>query len=278
MSERTVAQLLAQSRAQIAHGDNDALAEARMLLAHAAGLPRDRLFELTSERLDAPLIARYHALLARRAAREPMSHILGRRAFWTSDFIVTPDVLDPRPDTETLVAAALEVPFDRLLDLGTGSGAILLSLLKERPQARAEGTDLSEPALQVARRNAQALGVARRAQLYRSDWFDAVRGHFDLITSNPPYIAQDEMAALAPELAHEPRMALTDGADGLTAYRAITAGAGDHLAPRGWLMVEIGPTQGALVLAMFQHAGLVNCAVRQDLDHRDRVVIGQKQA
>ena len=213
-------------------------------------------------------------LAARRAAGEPMSHILGYRDFWEHRFEVTADVLDPRPDTETLVAAALEAPFSRVLDLGTGSGCILLSLLAARNHATGLGTDLSEAALAVAGRNARRLGVQDRAALIRSDWWQAVTGSFDLIVSNPPYIAADEMAALQPELSYEPRMALTDEGDGLSAYRVLVSGVPAHLAPGGRLMVEIGPSQGAEVAAMFEAAGLESVEIRPDIDGRDRVVIG----
>jgi len=213
-------------------------------------------------------------MVARRCRGEPMSHILGYRDFWEHRFEVTADVLDPRPETETLVAAALEDGFERVLDLGTGTGCILLSLLAARPAARGTGTDLSQAALAVAARNAERLGVAERVALVLSDWWNAVDGPFDLIVSNPPYIAADEMAGLQRELAFEPRMALTDGADGLTAYRAIVAGAPARLAPGGRLMLEIGPTQGPAVRALMQAAGLERVRIAPDLDGRDRVVIG----
>lgn len=218
----------------------------------------------------------FEIALAQRLARKPVSQIIGRRAFWRHDFTVTPDVLDPRPDTETLVAAALEVPFARVLDLGTGSGCILISLLADRPSARGAGVDLSDAALAVARGNADRLGVADRAEFVRSDWCAGVSGRFDLIVSNPPYIAAEEMAALQPEVRdHEPHMALTDGGDGLSVYRRLAQEAPAHLMPGGWLMVEIGPTQGAAVCAVFQAAGLETVSIRPDLDGRDRVVLAQ---
>lgn len=204
-----------------------------------------------------------------------MSHLLGYRDFWSYRFKVTPDVLDPRPETETLIEAALAQPFDSVLDLGTGSGCILLTLLAERGGATGIGVDASPAALRVAEQNAAALGVADRCALEVSDWYAGVGGTFDLIVSNPPYIAAGEMSGLAPELSHEPRMALTDEADGLSCYRIITAGARAHLVPGGWLMVEIGPTQGAAVLQMFDAAGLTDVQIRTDLDGRDRVVIGR---
>ncbi|SMX31906.1 peptide chain release factor N(5)-glutamine methyltransferase [Octadecabacter ascidiaceicola] len=220
----------------------------------------------------------FRALVARRAQREPMSHLTGCRDFYEHRFEVSADVLDPRPDTEALVIAALEKPFERVLDLGTGSGCILLSLLAARKNAIGFGTDLSEAALNVAKRNFDRLELAveDRANFLRSDWFQNVEGTYDLIVSNPPYIASDEMAGLAPELSYEPRMALTDEGDGLSCYRIIAASAPEHLNAGGWLMVEIGLTQGAAVRAMFEAAGLQNVEVRPDLDGRDRVVVGQK--
>lgn len=247
--------------------------DARLLLAHAAGVDRGRLTLILPDPLPDDAGAAFRAAIARRARREPVSHILGGRNFFDRWFVVTSDVLDPRPETETLVAAALTRPFATLLDLGTGSGAIGLTLLAERAGATGVGTDLSAAALHVAAQNAAALGLAERLRLIRSDWYEGVTGRFDLIVSNPPYIAASEMAGLAPELRrHEPRIALTDEADGLTAYRVLAAGALDHLTPGGWLMVEIGPTQGAAVAELFAAAGLVAVSILPDLDGRDRVV------
>ena len=247
--------------------------EAKLLLVKATG---KELHNLAMSDFNEAAMGRYIALCERRQAREPMSHLLGTRAFWKHDFIVSKDVLDPRPETETLVQAALDVPFARVLDLGTGSGCILISLLDERPDATGVGADLSLGALEVAANNAMALGVYERCDVIVSDWFKAVEGTFDLIVSNPPYIALDEMADLSAEVLHEPRMALTDEGDGLACYCIIADGAGVHLNGGGWLMVEIGPTQGAAVLAMFEGAGLINTEIRSDLDGRDRVVLGQK--
>lgn len=270
----TLAQLAGQGAERLAGaGIADPAREARLLLAAATGMPASRLMLEMSETAAPEAAVRFEAMLRRRQARAPMSHILGTRAFFDHEFRVTPDVLDPRPETETLVRAALDLPFRRVLDLGTGSGAILLSLLAARPEAAGLGTDMSEAALAVARDNAARLGTENCA-FALSDWFSAVTGRFDLIVSNPPYIAEAEMAGLAPELAHEPRMALTDGADGLSAYRAITVGAPAHLAPGGRLLVEIGWRQGAEVSAMFAAAGFREVAILPDLDGRDRVVSG----
>ncbi|WP_343069984.1 peptide chain release factor N(5)-glutamine methyltransferase [Jannaschia sp. Os4] len=248
----------------------DPAGDLRRLMAHHApgAFPDD----------DLPDPAGWARLVEARAARVPVSHLVGRRAFWRHDFAVTGDVLDPRPETEMLVAAALEAPFARVVDLGTGSGAILGSLLAGRPDATGVGTDLSDAALAVAARNLAALGVDGRATLLRADWWEGVEGRFDLIVSNPPYIAAAEMAGLAPELAHEPRMALTPGGDGLDAYRAIAAGAAARLAPGGRILLEIGPTQAGAVSRLLREAGLGEIGVKPDLDGRDRVVFGRNTA
>ena len=261
-----------------AAGVAEAARDARWLLAHALDVAPDRL---TLELGDAAALtpdqaARWQAALSARAARQPVAQITGRRAFWGRDFIVTRDTLDPRPETETLVARALEAPFARLLDLGTGTGCIGLTLLAERPAALGLLTDASPRALAVAQDNARALGLTDRVGFLVSDWFADVRGGFDLIVSNPPYIAEAEMAGLAPDVREwEPRAALTPGGDGLGAYRAIAAGAGAHLAPGGRLLVEIGPSQGAAVAAILTGAGLSGLGIARDLDGRDRVVFAR---
>ncbi|MCO8145402.1 peptide chain release factor N(5)-glutamine methyltransferase [Rhodovulum tesquicola] len=263
--------LAAAVRALTEVGIPDAPRDARRLLAHALGIAPGRLTLVLPDPLPPESAARFEAAIARRVAREPVSHITGTRAFYGRDFRVCPDVLDPRPETETLIAAALAAPFGRVLDLGTGSGCILLTLLAERPDSKGIGADISEPALAVARDNARALGIERAAFL-QADWFRGISGRFDLIVSNPPYIAASEMPGLAPELAHEPRTALTDEGDGLSAYRAIARGAVAHLDPGGRLIVEIGPTQGAAVCALLRAAGLEIVAIHADLDGRDRAV------
>lgn len=261
-----------------AAGIDNAAREARLLLAYASGLSAVRL-GVEMDAVAAPdTVQRFKAALTRRCAREPMSHITGRRLFFNHEFRVTPDVLDPRAETETLVQAALSRDFARVLDLGTGSGAILLSLLAEQSGAVGTGTDISDAALAVARENAARLDLTDRCDLIRSDWFGDVAGQFDLIVSNPPYIGEAEMPDLAPELSFEPRLALTDGADGLSAYRAICAGVRAHLVANGWLMVEIGWKQGGDVVALFELAGLVDVGILPDLDGRDRVVKGRAPA
>ena len=260
-------------------GVPDAPRDARWLLAAAAGVPRDRLSVLAGDALDPMARERLDDMLARRVKRIPVSQIVGEKSFYGRDFHVDADVLTPRPETETLVALALSEPFARVLDMGTGSGAILVTLLAERPQARGVGTDISAKAALIAGRNAARHGVADRITLPLSDWWRDVGSLYDLIVSNPPYIAADEMDALMPEVRdHEPREALTDEGDGLSAYRSITAGALDHLTPGGRLIVEIGPSQGQAIQDMFKAAGLVEVQVHPDLDGRDRVVIGRKPA
>ncbi|WP_127105719.1 peptide chain release factor N(5)-glutamine methyltransferase [Pararhodobacter zhoushanensis] len=272
----SAAEALRAAVAQLAAaGVPDPTRDARLLLAHAMGIAPDRVTLHLADTLTPDASARYADALARRAARHPVSHITGQRLFWGRSFRVTPDVLDPRPETETLIAEALSRPFTRVLDLGTGSGAILLTLLAERPLATGLATDLSPAALTVAQANAQALALTPRARFALSDWFASVEGRFDLIVSNPPYIAEAEMTALSPEVLHEPRMALTPGGDGLAPYRAIARDAPSRLTPGGRLMVEIGPTQGAQVAELFAGAGLQAVRILPDLDGRDRVVSAQ---
>lgn len=272
---RTVDQSLRAAVQALAEaGIPDAAADARHLLAHALGVSRDRLILIGPDPMPIEAQESLDRLLARRIAREPVARITGQRLFWGRSFAVTPDVLDPRADTETLIATALEgAAPSRLLDLGTGSGAIALTLLAEWPQARAVATDISPAALAVAARNASALDVADRLELLLSDWFTGITGRFDLILSNPPYIAADEMSGLAPEvLLHDPSMALSPGGDGLAPYRIIAAQASAYLAPEGRVMVEIGWKQGAAVKAIFASAGWRDLRLIRDMEGRDRVL------
>lgn len=266
-------------------GIADAATDARHLLAHALGVGRDRLILMGPQSMPPDAIARLEKGVARRIAREPVSRIIGKRLFWGRDFVISPDVLDPRADTETLIATALDGPRPaRLLDLGTGSGAIALTLLAQWPGATGVATDISPAALAVAAQNATALGVMDRLELTLSDWFDALphgaASHgFDLIVSNPPYISQSEMAQLAPEVGlHDPALALSPGGDGLTPYRIIAAQAARYLSPQGRVIVEIGWTQGPAVMAIFASAGWQNLQLIPDLEGRDRVILAQRLA
>lgn len=258
-------------------GIEDGARDARVLLAHALGIGHDRLTLKLQDEMTSPQEALYDEALTARMARQPVAQIIGRRLFWGLSFRVTRDTLDPRPETETLVAEALKEPFLKVLDLGTGTGCILLSCLKDMPMARGLGTDISDAALQVAIGNTRDLGLEARARFRRSDWFDKVTGAYDLIVSNPPYIATEEMPQLVPEVRDwEPHQALTPGGDGLDAYRAIARGAPARLLPGGRLLVEIGPTQGVAVSVLFRSAGLEDIRVLPDMDGRDRVVAARK--
>ena len=260
-----------------AGGIEDAGLDARVLLAHALGLAQDRLtLHLPDQMTDAQSQA-YEAAILARLSRQPVAQIIGQRQFWGLNFRVTPDTLDPRPDTETLVAEALKAPFVNMLDLGTGTGCILLACLQSAPLAQGLGVDVSAAALAVAKGNAQSLGLGARALFRGSDWFSTVKERFDLIVSNPPYIAADEMAGLAPEVRDwEPHLALTPGGDGLEPYRIIAREAPSHLVEGGRLLVEIGPTQATAVSELFAEQGLQNIRVLPDMDGRDRVVSAVK--
>ena len=236
----------------------DPARDARLLLAHAMDITPDRLTLCLTDALPTSAAAHFAAMITARLTHQPIAQIIGRRLFWGRTFRVTKDVLDPRPETETLIAEALKSPAKTILDLGTG-------------------TDISAAALAVAHDNAQALGLVPRATFTLSNWFTALTNRYDLITSNPPYIAADEMSHLSPDvLNHEPHIALTPGGDGLDAYRAIAAGALLHLNPNGRLIVEIGPSQGAAVCAFFRAVGLLTPTIWPDLDGRDRIVVAHR--
>jgi release factor glutamine methyltransferase len=220
--------------------------------------------------------------LSRRERREPVSHILGRKGFWKIMLQVTPDVLTPRPDTETVVEYVLRDFPERaawsILDLGVGSGAIILSILAERPAARGLGVDVSEEALAVARDNAAHLGLAGRLALLRGDWTEGLaEASFDLVVSNPPYIASGVIETLEPEVRdHEPRIALEGGPDGLMHYRRLAPEIMRVLKPGGRFAVEIGYDQKDAVEALFREAGAAGVTTVLDLANRDRVVAGTK--
>jgi release factor glutamine methyltransferase len=207
-----------------------------------------------------------------------MSHILGRREFWSLEFQVTPDVLTPRPDSETLIEAVLDRIKDRsrgvrIADLGVGSGCLLLALLNELPNATGLGIDRSPAALVVARENAKQLGLAARAEWREGDWLHGVSERFDVIVSNPPYIASGTLAALEPELRYEPRAALDGGLDGLDAYRTSAPMLAAALSADGIVALEIGHDQGDAVAAILEQAGLDVRARRADLSGRERCLV-----
>lgn len=256
--------------------------DARLLVEAAADATRVDIVSDPHRILSDEQTARLDDFVARRVRREPVSHILGRKGFWKIMLGVTPDVLTPRPDTETVVEVALrEFPEGapwRVLDLGVGSGAILLALLAERPAARGLGIDVSEEALAVARDNAAHLGLAGRTALLRGDWTAGLdKAGFDLVVSNPPYIATDVIPTLEPEVRdHEPRLALEGGPDGLDHYRLLAPEILRVLKPGGRFVVEIGWDQRQAVEALFREAGAFNIVSVKDLADRDRVVTGLK--
>ena len=255
-------------------GIEDAQVDARMLIGHALHLDSARLIAQSDRILEAREITVISALAARRLKREPVSRILGQKEFWSLPLRVTPDVLVPRPETETVVEAALDfvvrgglrVEKLRILDIGTGSGALLLALLHELSNATGTGTDVSAAALEVARANAAQCRLESRCSFVICDIASGVQGPFDLVVSNPPYIAHDEIASLAPEVRdYDPRVALDGGENGLVGYSAIASDALRLLAPGGQLFVELGAGQEAAVRGLFTKAGLTVDAVRNDL-------------
>jgi release factor glutamine methyltransferase len=267
-------QLLAEAAARL--GDR---AEAGILLAHALGKPRSWLFAHADDPVDAAGIAAFTALVERRAAGEPVAYLVGRRGFWTLDLEVTPATLIPRPETELLVELALaRLPRNgtpRVADLGTGSGAIALAIARECPHAQVLATDASEAALAVARRNAETNGI-RNVAFARSDWFAALaEERFDLVVSNPPYIAADDPHLALGDLRYEPTSALASGSDGLDDIRRIVAGVQEYLARGGWLLFEHGWDQGGAVRGLLEAAGYGEVFTAQDLEQRDRVSGGR---
>ncbi|MEO5614748.1 MAG: peptide chain release factor N(5)-glutamine methyltransferase [Cypionkella sp.] len=260
-----------------AAGIDNAPRDARLLLAFAMGIAPDRLTLHLPDALTNKAESAYAAAITARSNHQPVSQITGQRQFWGRSFKVTPDTLDPRPETEILVAEALSRPFLKLLDLGTGTGCILLSCLADMPMANGTGSDLSAKALDVAKENAATLKLTNRAKFIESDWCSNIHDRFDLITSNPPYISAEEMPNLSPDvLQWEPHAALSPGGDGLDAYRKISAQAPARLMPSGRLLLEIGPTQSAAVTALLHAQGLINIRTLADLDGRDRVICAQK--
>lgn len=276
----TAAEAMAAATSRLrAAGVPEPARDARVLLAHAARVDAARVTLIAPEDIAPDIADRYEHLVALRAVRVPVSHLIGEREFYGRRFKISAEVLDPRPETETLIEAALAEDFARVLDLGTGSGCILVTLLAERQSATGLGTDLSEAACLQASANAVLHGVAERAQILNTDWFEDVEGRYDLIVSNPPYLAAFEMEEAAPELRdHEPRMALTDEGDGLSCYRIIAAQAGSYLTPNGRVICEIGRDQGADVHGIFTREGWSSLTVLPDLDGRDRVIVARNPA
>lgn len=252
--------------------------DARLLFAHALGVDAAQLVTAPERPLDEGERERLAMLLDRRAAREPMAQILGQREFWSLPFAVTPAVLSPRPESETLVAAVLERcrarKRPRVLDLGTGSGNLLLAVLSARPDATGIGVDASAAAVTVAQRNAALLGLAERAAFAIADWATCLQGRFDIVLSNPPYIRSDAISTLMPEVArYEPHLALDGGADGLDAYRRLLPQLAGLVGSGGLAAIEIDGALADSVAAMAQAAGLAVLDRCRDLAGRQRCLL-----
>lgn len=279
MSETLVSLWTRTRRALEAARVDTPVLDARLLVEAGATVGRLDIITDPRRQVAPKQVAAVDALAARRAGREPLAYILGRQQFWKLDFGVTTDTLIPRPETELLVEIALEViaPAQRarVLDLGVGSGAILLSVLSERSLARGVGVDKSAAALEVARANAAALNLSDRAELREGDWADGLDGRFDLVLSNPPYLSGPDMAALSPEVRYEPGLALDGGADGLGAYRAIFKAMPRLLAPGGVFAVEVGRGQASEVAGLAEAVGLAPASPRLDLAGIPRAVFGR---
>ena len=281
MSDRpatSVRALLAEARRRLA-GVPAAALEAELLLGYVLDVTRAWLFANPGHEPGAGLSDRFRRLVERRAGGEPIAYLLGRREFWSLSLAVTPDVLIPRPETERLVQAALEfIPVDaawRVADLGTGSGAIAIAIARERPECEVHATDLSQAALAVAAGNVEALAPGR-VRLHEGSWLEPLDGRFQVIVSNPPYVAEGDPHLVEGDCRFEPRSALTAGPDGLEAIRRIVRDALPLLEPGGLLALEHGYEQGAAVRALLQEGGYRDTRTLQDLEGRERVTRGMR--
>ncbi|NBX04453.1 MAG: peptide chain release factor N(5)-glutamine methyltransferase [Alphaproteobacteria bacterium] len=263
---------------QRAHVESASL-DARILLEYVLGVSREQLLMGMDRTLTVEQEAQYRHLIALRAERRPLAQIIGRREFWGADFTVSEYTLDPRPDSETLIEAVLERVADKnaplkILDLGTGTGCLLLTLLRELPNAQGTGVDICPNAMGVARENARALELETRVEFVASDWCEQLSGAFDIIISNPPYIPTDDIETLAPEVKKfEPLLALDGGKDGLDCYRTITAKLPAHLTPSGFAAFEIGIGQQRSLEMLAEEHGLKVSAVKKDLGGIPRCLI-----
>jgi release factor glutamine methyltransferase len=266
-----------------AAGIDNSRFEARLLLVRASGLSVETLVAHGRDEAPAAAAEALRALTARRVQREPMAYILGEREFWGRPFKVSPAVLVPRPDSETVIEAALALQPDRqkphrIVDLGVGSGCLLLTLLAEYPNATGTGLEVSPEALAVARDNANSLGLANRVRWIEGDWrrtgwVQGLDGPFDLVVSNPPYIESQAIAGLMPEVGrYEPKLALDGGPDGLAPYRDIAAAASQLLSPGGHVLVEGGEGQALAIKGLFSSAGLQHLRLWKDLGGIERVI------
>jgi release factor glutamine methyltransferase len=281
----TIGEALANSRAALqAAGIESAALDARLLVSTALQVPVETVVAWPERDVGEAAAGRLSALLARRVARQPMAHLLGRREFWSLDFTVSPDVLIPRPDSETLVAAVLETVADRdrslrLLDLGTGSGCLLLALLSELRSAQGIGVDCSDAALEIARLNARDLQLDQRARFAKADWsagLGGIEGPFNIVIGNPPYIPSGDLARLQPEVQRDPRLALDGGPDGLHAYRRLIPLLPSLLSDDGVVALEIGEGQEKDVEAFLREAGFTSIARHKDLAGIVRCIMAER--
>ena len=270
----TVQELLTASQAKLREcGISDPVRDARLLLADCLELRTQNLNLLDNSCISEIKISKFWRMINERCKRKPVSKILGYRSFWGRDFEINENVLDPRGDTETLIELILDCNFENMLELGTGSGAIAITVLAELPEVTCVATDISQYALNIARTNSKRHGVQSRLKLLYSNWFDKISGSFDIIVSNPPYISSKEYTQLSAEvLKYDPKISLTLGGDGLEAYREILSQAIEKLSKNGHIFLEIGHTQANAVGHLFKEAGFQQIKVHKDLGSRDRVI------
>ena len=269
-----VQELLIASQAKLREcGISDPIRDARLLLADCLELRSQNLNLLNDSYISEIKISKFWRMVKERCKRKPVSKILGYRSFWGRDFEINENVLDPRGDTETLIELILDCKFENMLELGTGSGAIAITVLAERPEVTCVATDISEYALKTASTNSKRHCVESRLKLLHSNWFEKISGRFDVIVSNPPYISSEEYAQLSAEVVkYDPKISLTLGGDGLEAYREILSQALEKLNKNGYIFLEIGYTQANAVRHLFREAGFQQIKVHKDLGSRDRVI------
>ena len=270
----TVQELLIASQLKLREcGMSDPVRDARLLLSGCLDVRTQNLNLLDDSYISEIKISKFWRMIHERCKRKPVSKILGYRSFWGRDFKINENVLDPRGDTETLIELILDYKFENMLELGTGSGAIAITLLAERPDVTCVATDISKFALDTALINSKRHGVESRLKLLHSDWFNKISGRFDIIVSNPPYISSEEYDQLGIEvLKYDPKISLTLGGDGLKAYREISSQALEKLSKNGHIFLEIGYRQANAVRQLLGKAGFQQIRVHKDLGSRDRVI------
>ena len=266
--------VLADTAFKLSHsGIESAARDARILTAYALEVPISDLSLKINDRVSANIIFKLEKLILRRIKREPISKILGRREFWGRIFSINKNVLDPRADTETLIDYVIEKPVKTVLELGTGSGVIAVTLACEWKEVHVTATDISEDALLLAQKNAEKFNIENKIQFLKSDWFDNVEGKFDLIISNPPYIGWIEQDKICTEVTkYDPEIALFAGFDGFDAYKKIIPGLAKYLNPDGFVVLEIGASQSNLVKDIMNLSGFFNVDIVKDLSGKDRVI------